>query len=67
MKLTPRERDVLRLLAAKLSNKEIGSALSITEGTVKVHLLHILAKLGVDSRAAAVSNARARKSFALSL
>jgi len=61
MKLTPREREVLRLLAANLSNKEIGAALSITEGTVKIHVHHILTKLGVDSRAAAVAQARARQ------
>ncbi len=48
--LTPREIDVLHLMAVGKSNKEIGSSLRVTEGTVKVHVNHILAKLGVAGR-----------------
>lgn len=48
--LTERERDVLRLLGAGHSNREIAAALSIGEQTVKTHVAHILAKLGVKSR-----------------
>jgi DNA-binding NarL/FixJ family response regulator len=49
--LTGRERDVARLLAAGRSNREIADALVITEGTVEVHVKHILSKLGLRSRA----------------
>jgi DNA-binding NarL/FixJ family response regulator len=52
--LTPREVDVLRLVAAGKSNKEIGSSLDVTEGTVKVHVNHILGKLGVTGRVEAI-------------
>ncbi len=48
--LTPRELDVLRLLADGKSNREIGSALNITGQTVKSHVSHVLDKLGVTSR-----------------
>lgn len=48
--LTPRETEVLRLLATGRSNKEIAADLVITEKTVKAHVSHILAKLGVTSR-----------------
>lgn len=48
--LTDRETDVLRLLARGLANKEIAQHLSIGEKTVKTHVSHILAKLGVASR-----------------
>jgi two-component system, NarL family, response regulator LiaR len=48
--LTEREMEVLRLLVQGLSNKEIGRHLQIVEDTVKVHVKHILAKLGVQSR-----------------
>lgn len=48
--LSRRELDVLRLVADGLSNKEIGSRLSITEGTVKNHVHNALAKLGMDNR-----------------
>lgn len=56
--LTPRERDVLQLLGEGLSNQQIASALSISEATVKTHVNHIFAKLGVDSRVAAARVAR---------
>lgn len=48
--LSRRELEVLRLVADGLSNKEIGVALSITEGTVKNHVHNALAKLGMDNR-----------------
>jgi two-component system, NarL family, response regulator len=48
--LTPREIDVLHLMVVGKSNKEIGSSLEVTEGTVKVHVNHILTKLGVAGR-----------------
>jgi two-component system, NarL family, response regulator LiaR len=52
--LTPRELDVLRLLAQGHSNKEIARTLHLVEETVKFHVRHILAKLGVQSRTQAV-------------
>jgi two-component system, NarL family, response regulator LiaR len=52
--LTPREREVLRLLAQGHSNKEIAHTLHLTGETVKVHVRHILGKLGVQSRPQAV-------------
>ncbi|MCL4298382.1 MAG: response regulator transcription factor [Anaerolineae bacterium] len=47
---TPREEEVLGLLAQGLRNKEIGEQLHITERTVKNHIANIMAKLGVESR-----------------
>ena len=55
--LTRREIEVLVLVAEGLSNQDIGSRLHLTEGTVKSHLVHIYAKLDVDSRTAAVATA----------
>lgn len=52
--LTARETDVLRLLAQGYSNKEIARQLQLVEDTVKTHVRHILAKLGVQSRTQAV-------------
>jgi NarL family two-component system response regulator LiaR len=52
--LTGRESEVLRLLARGLSNKEIARDLHVSEDTVKTHVAHILAKLGVQSRTQAV-------------
>jgi predicted ATPase/DNA-binding CsgD family transcriptional regulator len=49
--LTPREREVAALLAHGLSNRQIGAALVITEGTANLHVKHILAKLGLTRRA----------------
>jgi len=53
--LTPREREVLQMLAAGLGNKEIGSRLHISDHTAKFHVSQILGKLGAGSRAEAVS------------
>jgi DNA-binding NarL/FixJ family response regulator len=53
--LSTREVEVLLEVADGLSNKEIGRSLHISEATVKTHLLHIFAKLGVDDRTAAVT------------
>lgn len=58
--LSLRERDVLRLLAAGRRNREIASALDITEGTVKLHVSSILGKLGVVDRTEAVTVALQR-------
>ena len=55
--LTPREREVLGLLAAGLGPVEIGSELSISPKTVATHVEHIYAKLGVHTRAQAVASA----------
>lgn len=53
--LTPREREVLQMLAAGLGNKEIAARLGISDHTAKFHVSQILAKLGAASRAEAVS------------
>ena len=53
--LTPREVEVLRLIARGTSNRDTATALFVSEATVKTHLLHIYAKLGVNDRAAAVA------------
>ena len=53
--LTPRELDVLRLVAHGLGNKEIAAELQLSTHTVKYHLASVLAKLGVRSRTEAVS------------
>jgi DNA-binding NarL/FixJ family response regulator len=53
--LTPREIDVLRLIAAGNANKEIAAQLSIAEETVKSHVTNILAKLGANDRTHAVT------------
>lgn len=58
--LTPREREVLHLLAAGLGNKEIAGRLSISDHTAKFHVSQILAKLKAVSRAEAVSIAMRR-------
>lgn len=52
---TDREREVLRLLAKRLSNREIAQRICVTENTVKFHLKNILLKLGVKRRLEVVS------------
>jgi len=56
--LSLREAEVLGLVAAGRSNREIGQDLFLSEATVKSHLVHIFTKLGVTSRTAAVAKAR---------
>ncbi|MGI8403581.1 MAG: response regulator [Thermomicrobiales bacterium] len=58
-RLSQRESEVLALVAAGKSNREIGRDLFLSEATVKSHLVHIFAKLDVTSRTAAVAKARA--------
>jgi len=53
--LTPREREVLQMLAGGLGNKEIAARMNISEHTVKFHVGSILGKLGAGSRTEAVS------------
>jgi NarL family two-component system response regulator YdfI len=53
--LTPREREVLEMLASGLVNKEIAAKLSISEHTVKFHVASILGKLGAATRTEAVA------------
>jgi DNA-binding NarL/FixJ family response regulator len=53
--LTPREVEVLRLIAAGQSNREIAAALFISEKTAARHVANIYAKLGISSRSAATS------------
>ncbi|MBY4676368.1 two-component system response regulator NarL [Marinobacterium arenosum] len=48
--LTPREKQIIKLIAGGLPNKLIARKLSITEGTVKVHVKHLLKKLNLRSR-----------------
>jgi NarL family two-component system response regulator LiaR len=49
-RLTPREREVLQLIGRGFSNKRIAQELRLSEKTVKTHVGHVLAKLGVDDR-----------------
>ncbi len=56
--LSPRELDVLSLVADGKSNAEVAAELFVGETTVKTHLVHIFDKLGVGSRTAAVNAAR---------
>jgi len=58
--LTAREVDVLRLIVAGHSNREIATLLYISEGTVKTHVNHILMKLGVSDRTQVVTTALRR-------
>jgi DNA-binding NarL/FixJ family response regulator len=58
--LTEREHKVLALVASGATNREAARRLFISEATVKTHLLHAYAKLGVRDRAAAVAEAYKR-------
>ncbi len=58
--LTEREREVIRLIAAGMNNREIADALHVAEGTVKNHTSSILSKLGVRDRTRAVLKALRR-------
>jgi DNA-binding NarL/FixJ family response regulator len=53
--LSPRELEVLRLVARGMTNREAARKLFISEASVKTHLLHVYAKLGVNDRASAVA------------
>lgn len=53
--LTPRETEVMNLVAAGLSNKEVARTLVVAEATIKVHLRHVYEKLGVRGRTEAVA------------
>lgn len=50
VQLSPREREVLQLLAQGLTNREIARTLTVSASTIKIHVEHILAKLGVSDR-----------------
>jgi DNA-binding NarL/FixJ family response regulator len=58
--LTEREQDVLKLLSSGITNREIATALRLSEGTVRNHLSSIFAKLGVNDRTKAVLQAMQR-------
>jgi DNA-binding NarL/FixJ family response regulator len=60
IRLTKRETEIVRMMAAGKSNKEIAGALGPTEGTVKVHVGHILKKLAVTGRTEAIRMAMER-------
>ena len=57
-RLTEREREVLVLLAAGKSNRQIAEELIVTEGTVKTHLDHVYRKLDAHSRTQALARGR---------
>ncbi|WP_413723280.1 two-component system response regulator NarL [Sodalis sp. RH23] len=61
--LTPRERDILKLIAHGLPNKTIARRLDISESTVKVHVKHLLKKMGLKSRVEAAVWALQSKVF----
>lgn len=60
MELTHREREILHLLASRLTNREIAELLSISVRTVECHVQGILAKLGAPNRRAAVALSQTR-------
>jgi LuxR family transcriptional regulator, maltose regulon positive regulatory protein len=59
--LSEREREILRLIAAGMSNREIADTLVLSVGTVKWHANNIFSKLNVKSRVQAIAKARASK------
>ena len=58
MALTPKEREVLQLLARNLSNKEIGLAMQVGEETIKWHMKNLFAKLDAGTRKQVVQRSR---------
>ena len=56
--LTPKEREVLELVARSMSNKEIGRALQVGEETIKWHMKNLFAKLDAGTRKQVVARAR---------
>jgi DNA-binding NarL/FixJ family response regulator len=63
--LTPREVEVLSLVAQGMANKEIADRLGTSDGTIRIHLQHILSKLGASDRTHAVTIALQRGIFRL--
>jgi DNA-binding NarL/FixJ family response regulator len=63
--LTPREVEVLSLVAQGLANKEIADRLGTSDGTIRIHLQHILSKLGASDRTHAVTIGLQRGIFRL--
>jgi len=61
MPLTPREVDVLRLVALGRSNRDIAASLGVGEETVRTHASRVLAKLQVENRAQAIVEALRRR------
>jgi DNA-binding NarL/FixJ family response regulator len=59
--ISPRELEVIKLIAAGANNREAAAKLFVSEATIKTHLLHVFEKLGVRDRAAAVSEAYKRQ------
>jgi ATP/maltotriose-dependent transcriptional regulator MalT len=59
--LTRREIEVLGLMATGMNNRQMSMALSIAQGTVKIHVHNILAKLDVNSRTGAIAKAHANQ------
>lgn len=59
--LSTREIEILQNLEQGLSNRQLAAKLFISEATVKTHLVHIYAKLGVDNRTAAITAARQQR------
>ncbi|MCM3876468.1 MAG: response regulator transcription factor, partial [Thermoanaerobaculia bacterium] len=56
--ITPREHEILGLIAEGLSNREIGEKLFVSENTVKTHSARLFEKMGVNRRTQAVQEAR---------
>jgi DNA-binding NarL/FixJ family response regulator len=59
--ISPRELEVIKLIADGANNREAAAKLFVSEATIKTHLMHIFEKLGVRDRAAAVSEAYKRR------
>jgi len=59
--LTPREIEIVRMVASGLRNRELARRLGVTEGTVKIHLHNIYKKLKVQSRVELVLHAQSNK------